>query len=315
MKKIEFVSYGNLRDYFPREDLDFTPWLAQEENITKLGDLIDIPQLELLSTEEPVGPYRADILCVDSMTGNNVVIENQLEKSDHSHIGQLLTYCSNLKAPIGIWIAQKLTTEHINTLNWLNEITGNNYGFYGIEVQIHKTGKGEGIYFNTIVKPENITKISKVITCKNSELQNNRSIFWNEFKQYLSNNSSILEKEINFDNGHNKCVWITMVRCRHWLNIILYEKENKVELQLKTCGDEDKKYFDAIFANKDDAEQKISNEIIWERQDELKTSIIKLGTKCDFNDKESWYNEVFPWIVKYTELFISYFRPIIQQLY
>ena len=86
-----------LRDTWEKEDQDFTPWLATEENLSVLADTLDM-ELELAVQETNVGPFRADILCKNADGGSWVLIENQLERTDHSHLGQLLTYAAGLHA-------------------------------------------------------------------------------------------------------------------------------------------------------------------------------------------------------------------------
>ena len=101
----------DLRDIWTREDNDFTPWLAREENLVILGETLGI-DLELEAQEKAVGPFRADVLCKDIGTGTWVLIENQLERTDHGHLGQLLTYASGLEAVTVVWIAARFTDEH-----------------------------------------------------------------------------------------------------------------------------------------------------------------------------------------------------------
>jgi RecB family endonuclease NucS len=84
-----------LRDIWLSEASDFTPWLARQENLAILADTLGI-NLELEAQERPVGPFRADILCKDERD-RWVLIENQLERTDHTHLGQLLTYASGLE--------------------------------------------------------------------------------------------------------------------------------------------------------------------------------------------------------------------------
>ena len=112
----------DLRDIWTSEAIDFTPWLAQPENISILGDTLGI-DLELEAQEKAVGPFRADILCKDIGTDSWVLVENQLERTDHTHLGQLLTYASGLQAVTIVWIAARFTEEHRATLDWLNKIT------------------------------------------------------------------------------------------------------------------------------------------------------------------------------------------------
>jgi hypothetical protein len=109
----------DLRDIWTSEASDFTPWLARERNLEILGDTLGI-ELELEAQEKAVGPFRADILCKDIATDSWVLIENQLERTDHTHLGQLLTYASGLEAVTIVWIAARFTEEHRSTLDWLN---------------------------------------------------------------------------------------------------------------------------------------------------------------------------------------------------
>ena len=97
----------DLRVAWSTEDRDFTPWLARPENITLLGEALNI-DLEIEAQEKEVGPFRADILCKDIVNGHWVLIENQLERTDHNHLGQLLTYAAGLDAVTIIWIAARL---------------------------------------------------------------------------------------------------------------------------------------------------------------------------------------------------------------
>ena len=120
-----------LREFWEGEASDFTPWLADEENISLLGDTIGV-ELEVEAQERNVGPFRADILCKDTLTDNWVLIENQLEPTDHTHLGQLLTYAAGLNAVTVVWIAERFTDEHRAALDWLNEITAEGFSFFGL---------------------------------------------------------------------------------------------------------------------------------------------------------------------------------------
>src|SRR6516164_3926241 len=111
----------DVRRVWANEAGGFTPWLAQDENITLLGEAIGI-ELDVEAQEKAVGPFRADILCKDAATDNWVLIENQLERTDHTHLGQLLTYAAGLDAVTIVWVSPNFTEEHRATLDWLNKI-------------------------------------------------------------------------------------------------------------------------------------------------------------------------------------------------
>lgn len=143
-----------LREAWLREDSDFTPWLAQEENIALLAEALGIAELEVEGTEQKVGPYRADILCKDLSTEAWVLVENQLEKTDHSHLGQLITYAAGLDTVSIVWVAQKFTEEHRAALDWLNSVTEEGVNFFGLEVELWRIGNSPmAPKFNVVSKP------------------------------------------------------------------------------------------------------------------------------------------------------------------
>ena len=148
LKKVE------LREGWVSEAADFTPWLAQDDNLALLGETIGI-ELELESQEKEVGPFRADILCKDTTTDQWVLIENQLERTDHTHLGQLLTYASGLNAVSIVWIAERFTEEHRATLDWLNEHTDEKINLFGLEIELWQIGDSAiAPKFNVVCHPQ-----------------------------------------------------------------------------------------------------------------------------------------------------------------
>ena len=127
----------DLRDVWAKEDRDFTPWLARPENLEVLADTLGLElEAKAVETEKDVGPLRADILCRETGSGDWVLIENQLERANHGHLGQLLTYAAGLRAVTGVWIAERFSKEYQATLDWLNEITDEKIRFFGLEIEL-----------------------------------------------------------------------------------------------------------------------------------------------------------------------------------
>ncbi len=157
-KNLSRLEKVDLRDVWKTEAGDFTPWLAREENIALLGNAIGI-DLEVEAQEKNVGPFRADILCKDTISENWVLVENQLERTDHVHLGQLLTYAAGLNAVTIVWIADRFTDEHRAALDWLNEITDSSFNFFGLEVELWRIGDSPiAPKFNIASKPNDWTK-------------------------------------------------------------------------------------------------------------------------------------------------------------
>jgi len=158
-----------LRKAWVSESSDFTPWLAEAKNLALLGETLEM-NLELEAQEKNVGPFRADILCRDLGNDSYVLIENQLERTDHSHLGQLLTYAAGLSAVSIIWVAERFTDEHRAALDWLNEKTPEGINFFGLEVELWQIGDSPfAPKFNIVSKPNEWTR-SLIETRKNTEL-------------------------------------------------------------------------------------------------------------------------------------------------
>ena len=144
-----------LRQVWAEEDVNFTPWLA--ENISLLSSLIGM-DLEVEALEKEVGPYRADIVCKDAATGNMVLIENQLEPTDHSHLGQLITYAVGVDAVTSVWVSSRFSDPHRAAIDRLNELTPEAYRFFGIEIEVWRIdGSDPAPRFKVVSKPNDWT--------------------------------------------------------------------------------------------------------------------------------------------------------------
>ncbi len=144
--RLEAVS---LRNYWPDEARDFTPWLAREENLTLLGETIGLT-LEFVAMEQAVGPFRADIIARDEEV--EVIIENQLDATDHRHLGQLMVYAANRGARVIVWIARQVTDEYRKVIDWLNEKT--DVSFFALEVELWRIGDSPvAPKFNIVCEP------------------------------------------------------------------------------------------------------------------------------------------------------------------
>lgn len=145
----------DVRTVWRNEAGDFTPWLAQEENLAALGEALHLGELTLQSTELSVGEFSADIVAVDE-GGAQVLIENQLEPTDHRHLGQVLTYLAGLannEASI-VWVSTRFREEHRAAIDWLNRSTLDGYDFFGVEIEVLRIGGSDPApRFNVVAMP------------------------------------------------------------------------------------------------------------------------------------------------------------------
>ena len=130
----------NPREVWKREDTDFTPWLL--ENSAELEKALGI-EVELTKNEHPVGAYSLDVIGKDRSNGVTLIVENQLASSDHTHLGQLLTYAAGTQASTVVWITTQFRDEHRQALQWLNEHTDETTYFFGIELEVVKIGDSD----------------------------------------------------------------------------------------------------------------------------------------------------------------------------
>jgi hypothetical protein len=189
----------NPREVWQREDLHFTPWLATPENLERLGEALAM-SLEPVGTETSVGSFNADIVCLDRNDNSTVLIENQLERTDHCHLGQIFTYAAGLDAVTIIWISPQFTEEHRAAIDWLNRITQDAFSFFGVEIELWRIGDSPPApKFNIVAKPNDWTRAmrrkrpdggfggSEPVT---SDLKLQQIAFWEGFRDYLANAKS-----------------------------------------------------------------------------------------------------------------------------
>ena len=174
------LSDAAVRDAWPDEARDFTPWLF--DNISFLSDALGI-ELKAIATEAAVGNFSVDILAEDSRTGDRVLIENQLETSDHRHLGQVLTYLAGIKAKSVIWIARDFQDAHRSAVRWLNEHTDDDLAFFAVRLRVVRIDDSPfAPVFDVVEQPNDweITLRDKTAAAE-SELTRLRHRFWNRY--------------------------------------------------------------------------------------------------------------------------------------
>jgi Domain of unknown function (DUF4268) len=176
--KLELV---DPRSIWQHEASGFTPWLL--ENGDRLGEALGI-ELELEAAEHPVGGYRLDLVGRDMTNDAVLIVENQLEVTDHSHLGQVLTYAAGTTASTIVWIATAFRPEHRQALDWLNENTGEQAHFFGIEIQVVKIGDSASApLFSVVAQPNDWQKEVRAATQAGAITE--RGALYREFWQRL----------------------------------------------------------------------------------------------------------------------------------
>ena len=303
----------DLRTYWKKEATDFTPWLAQEENIQLLSETIGV-ELEVQSKEESVGPFSADILCKDTTNDHFVLIENQLEKTDHTHLGQLMTYAAGLDAMTIIWIAQKFTEEHRAALDWLNRITDDTFTFFGIEIELYKIGDSSPApMFNIVSKPNDWTKQVKRSTTSQPATDTKllQQKYWQGLKDFMEAKKSFVKMQNPLLQHWTN---IAIGRSNFHLSASVNSRDNSINIWLNIMGEQAKENYDKLYETAyEKSLTEVNKDMVWDKMDGRKMSAVMLKVQGDFADMNEWENQ-FQWFKDNLERFTKYFKPKVAKL-
>lgn len=309
--KLERLERVELREYWQREDSDFTPWLASDENIGLLSESIGI-DLEVQQEEAPVGPFRADILCRDTATDDLVIVENQLERTDHTHLGQTLTYAAGLDAVTIVWIASRFTDEHRATLDWLNRISHEDFLFFGIEVELWRIGNSAPApKFNIVAQPNDWSKVAKEAAGRRGGLtphELERVEFWKEFGAFLEETAS-----------HFKPPKPTTKYYVQWgigktgASLQVRMNSDTIAVYLVIDSHVRPTWFDALHQERRAIQGELGFDLDW--QERLGGRSQRISYERDANTRdEHGRREVFEWFVRHMAIMDRVFRARIKEL-
>lgn len=314
MTELGRLEHVDLRKVWEDEAGNFTPWLAEEENIKLLGDTIRM-ELEVHSTEKEVGPFRADILCKETTTGNWVLIENQLEKTDHTHLGQLMTYAAGLDAATVVWVAARFTEEHRAALDWLNDITGADFSFFGLEVEAWRIGNSPiAPKFNVVSKPNEWVRVvskKKKGTGPLSDTQQMLLAYWSAFKEYLEESESILS--IRTPNAGS---WQSFAVGRGDFSLVaaINTTKKRVFCYLAMKGDGAKPHFHLLMDQQASADEEFGEPLDWRPMLEKKESHVHAGELSSDPTDEGKWPEQHKWLCDRLERLHQVFSPRVKTL-
>lgn len=299
----------SLRKIWTNEAYDFTPWLA--ENLDKIGEAVGL-ELEFEAKEVSVGPYSADILAKDTGTDKFVVIENQLEKTDHDHLGKCITYGSVLDASAVIWIASKFTEEHKKALDWLNDHTSDELGFYGIKIELWQIDNSQpAVRFNVVSSPNSMVK-QATQRKEQGELSDSRKRqleFWTSFREELEKTGKIRS--------------LQTARPQYWFDVALGKSgvhlsntfntdRNEISARVYIQNQQVDEWLPFFEQNKSIIETEIGHELIWNPNPDNRDKVIVLPRHFDLDNEIDW-NTALEWLVEKTLKFKKVFSGLIKE--
>ena len=248
----------DLRKVWPHEEYDFATWIAQEEPLKILSDTLGLNIVEP-QTEYSIGAFRLDILATEEDSESKVIIENQLESTNHDHLGKIITYASGVNAKYIIWIVKYAREEHVQALEWLNENTAEELYFFLVEIKLYRIGKSlPAPKFEVVVQPNNWLRLVTKATKKEASIREElRYHFWTQFREYCTQNSTLKPNRAGY---------------KHYLNIPLSKHNTKITTHFG------KDYVGVCFYT--------HNKLLFAQIEEHKTQI-----RSTLGERLQWYND------------------------
>lgn len=303
-----------LRTVWSNEATDFTPWLSEPKNLEALSETLGM-DLETTGTEQSVGAYRADLLCKDAFSGNAVLIENQLEKTNHSHLGQILTYSAGLSVKTVVWIASRFTDEHRAAMDYLNEITDEGYSFFGLEVELWRIENSPPApKFNIVSRPNTWAKNVRESNQQRGELtqvKKQQLAYWTAFKEFMDTRKST----VRCQNGAPQH-WVNMSIGKSGFGLTARVNSLKsiisADFRFKTPSS--KALFHQFYSDKEAIELEFGGELEWNELPEAKESYVTVTKdKSDFSNESDW-NSQFTWFAERLEKLDKVFRKRVKRM-
>jgi hypothetical protein len=283
-----------------------------------LGETIGI-DLELAAREKDVGPYRADLLAKDTATDEWVLIENQLERTDHSHLGQLLTYAAGLEAVTIVWVAQRFTEEHRAALDWLNERTDEKVRAFGLEIELWRIGdSGPAPKFNIVSKPNDWTR--SVQGGMKRELSGTGQLqlrFWSTFRDYLAESGSSLPSQTAAPVHYLKHslgrtgIRLCSVISKWDTETNKYSPEIRAEVVMD--GPTAKGFFAALHERRGEIEAALGFSLVWRNPESAMMCRLYVRQAADFSREEDWPAQ-FAWLRERLDALHRVFAPLVRTL-
>ena len=308
MVKLSKLEKVDLREVWKHEALDFTNWLAQPENLELLSDEIGI-DISLIQTEASVGNFNVDILAEEENTGRKIIIENQLETTNHDHLGKIITYASGFDAEIIVWIVKSVRDEHKQAVDWLNEHTDQKINIFAIQMEVWKIGESPyAPKFQIIAKPNDWAKAVKKAT-NQSELSATKLLqleFWSKFKEFVQENNGMIKLRKAYPQH-----WYDISFGFSNAHITLTVNSQSSQMSCEIYIPDSKKLFSCLYAQKDEIEDELSEQLVWEELPEKKASRIKLISKGELSKQEEW-TQYHSWMLEKVTSFQNVFGKYIK---
>jgi hypothetical protein len=308
----------SVRDVWAHEANDFTPWLAQAENLALLGETLGLGELKVQGTEIPVGSFYIDILARD-IEGNIVVIENQFGPTDHRHLGQIMTYVAGQEGHATVvWIAEIFREEHRAAIDWLNTSTIDGFGFFAVELEALRIGDSIAApRFNIVGKPNEwsrgITRTTLASDKPLDERQKTYVAYWSALAEFMADKNAPFKVRTPVARDY-WCSFGHLARSGFILVATAGFRDHKIGVEIYLSNRLAKPAFDQLEAQRSTIEAEFGSSLDWQRMNDKKGCRIALSrTDLDPTNKPQWPQQ-HAWFLDQLDRFARVFRSRIEAL-
>lgn len=311
MKQLGTLKRLNPREVWENEPKDFSRWLR--ENMDKLSEVIDL-EIDITEQEGPVGSFTVDLVGKDLNSDRTVIIENQLEETNHDHLGKLLTYAAGKEADIVIWISTQFREEHQQALEWLNELSNEQTSFFGIELEVLQIDNSQPApNFKVVAQPNWWQKITSKAPPPPSEKQKKYQQFFIKLLEELKSKSPGITHASRVSPGN----WFAFAAGKSGFSYSFSFAQDgfRVELYIDT-GDKNrnKEAFDIFMKEKNELEKELGTTLSWERLDEKRACRIAAYREGRIEDDATSLDALRVWATDMMIKFNQIFSPRIAKL-
>ena len=283
--KLGRVQFVAVREVWPNEATSFTPWLLENEDL--LGDLLGI-EVSLSANEHKVGDFSLDLLGTNLSNDTPLIVENQLARTDHSHLGQLLTYAGGLEPSTIVWIASEFRDEHRAALDWLNEVTDEQTHFFGVVVQAVRIGDSPPApWLDLVVKPNQWSEVARQATQSRGqfEVKERYRRFWSGFLEAHRTSHEMFARK-----RPATIQWMTLKTgvSGIGLGLNVQRKRIYVDLYFGDAAETNMARLEHLLAQKELIEETFGGSLSWEELEGKKATRIGYYGEGSLLDEENW---------------------------
>lgn len=300
------------REVWKHEAHDFTPWLR--EHIDLLGEALGF-DFEITAREAPIGDFKVDLLGRESNSGRSLIIENQLEATDHGHLGQLITYAAGLDAGMIIWITPQFREEHRQALAWLNAHTSEGIDFFGVEIELLRIGNSlPAPHFKLAAQPNDWAKTARstVAAAGNPSAIDLR---YRDFFQLILDEAKRRYPDLT-SQLHVKTTWELTIHGGRPGFLFRWRRaaERKLAIELVLSDDHALDHFEALKARQEEIEAKLTFSLTWKLDGTLRRQIVGVQRQGNIDGSPDQSVELREWAVNTMIRMVEVLRPIIKEL-